>query len=219
MMFIIFMRIVSMNKEELKKYFEELARKTLCLFVDSEYSKLNLEDKPDLQSLELNCGIEVRECKDEYDGRADAFLRMYFDKNNDDSFMQDKLKEMKLNSWLYRCSETRGLVFCTYDGLSDMNERKKKIAEYIREKSKKFDGYKKFQLNGLYLFCRWPFEEWDIKEVIDYISFNNFDVIFFDCMDCIFKYDVKSNNLCKIDYDMAKYCQLLDSLKHTYNLK
>ena len=208
-----------MNKEELKKYFEELAKQTLCLFVDPKYSKLHLEDKPDLQSLELNCGIEVRECKDEYDGRADAFLRMYFDKNNDDSFMQDKLKKMKLNSWLYRDSETRGLAFCAYNGLSDMNQRKMNIAGYIKEKSEKFEEYKKIQVNGLYLFCRWSFEEWDIKEVIDYISLNNFDVIFFDCMDCIFKYESKNNELCKIDYDMVKYSQLLDSLKHAYCLE
>ena len=133
--------------------------------------------------------------------------------------MQDKLKKMKLNSWLYRDSETRGLAFCAYNCLCDRNQRKMNIARYIKEKSEKFEEYKKFQLNGLYLFCRWSFEKWDIKEVINYISLNNFDVIFFDCMDCIFKYEAKNNELCKIDYDMVKYRQLLDSLKHAYCLE
>lgn len=208
-----------MNKEKIKKYYEELAKQTLTLFVDSRYLSLDLKDKPDLQSIELNCGIEVRECMDEYDGRADAFVRMYFSKDNDDSFMRDKLKQMKLDSWLYRDPETGGLAFSAYNGLGDMNYRKKKIADYIKEKSTKYDNYMKFHINGLYLFCRWSFEELDIKEIIEYITINSFDVIFFDCMDCIYKYEPKDNSLGKINYKMDEYARMLDALKLKYNLK
>lgn len=207
-----------MNSEKLKKYYEELAKRTLSTFVDSKYSLLQLVDKPDLQSNELDCGIEVRLCEDEYDGRADAFLRIYFSKDNEDSFMQEKLKQMKLNSWLYRDKATGALAFCAYSGLTDMNQRKKRIAEYIEEKSKKFKEYTKFNLNGLYLFCRWSFKDWDIKEIIKYITINEFNIIFFDCIDCIYKYESYSKVITRNDFTMDAYSKILDSLNMTYKL-
>lgn len=205
--------------KNLKTYYEELAKNTLGEFVDGEFSALKLSDKPDLQSSKLGIGIEVRECKNEQDGRADAFTRETFGTDMTITERQAKMEKMGVHGWLYQDPKSKAVVFSQTCGLFDVNKRKEEIANFIAEKTEKFKSYKKFNLNCLYLFCHWDYERKDIDDVTKMIVSNSFDCIFFDCMDCLFTFDSRTNSLEKYDFRLdvdRTYRDMLSKLKDKY---
>lgn len=205
--------------KNLKTYYEELAKNTLAGFVDGKFSVLKLSDKPDLQSNKLGIGIEVRECKNEQDGRADAFTRETFGTCMTTNERQAKMEKMGVNGWLYQDPKSNAVVFSQTCELFDVNKKKEEIANFIAEKAEKFNAYKKFNLNCLYLFCHWNYERKDIDDVTKMMLSNPFDCIFFDCLDCVFAFDSKTKHLDKYDFRLdadSTYGDMLSELKDKY---
>lgn len=205
--------------KNLKIYYEELAKNTLAEFVDGKFAALKLSDKPDLQSSKLGIGIEVRECKNEQDGRADAFTRETFGTDMTINERQAKIEKMGVNGWLYQDPKSKAVVFSQTCGLFDINKKKEEIANFIAEKAEKFKAYKKFNLNCLYLFCHWNYQRKDIDDVTKMILSNPFDCIFFDCMDCLFTFDCRTNSLEKYDFRLIvdrTYSDMLSKLRDKY---
>ena len=198
--------------KNLKTYYEELAKNTLAEFVDGKFAALKLSDKPDLQSSKLGIGIEVRECKNEQDGRADAFTRETFGTDMTITERQAKMEKMGVHGWLYQDPKSKAVVFSQTCGLFDVNKKKEEIANFIAEKTEKFKSYKKFNLN-------WDYERKDIDDVTKMIVSNSFDCIFFDCMDCLFTFDSRTNSLEKYDFRLdvdRTYRDMLSKLKDKY---
>ncbi len=205
--------------KDLKKYYEDLAKHTLTLFVNQKFEHLELLDKPDLQSDYLNVGIEVRECKNDDDGRTDAFIRETF--NSDYSFEErkDKMRKMKVSGYLEQLPNSSGIIFSSSEGLSNIESIILKVLEAIIDKNVKFNTYKKFSLNCLYLFCKWNFQHFDIKEIIERIEVNNFDIIYFDCEDCLYSYDFREKSMNEYRFKLEEddsYAVMLRNLKNKY---
>lgn len=208
--------LYKMEKVNSKNYYEELAKETLKNFVDIIFGCLKIIDRPDLQSEAIGWGIEVRECKDDYEGRYDYYIRHYFKKNNAISFLIENARKLHLKPLINLDSKTGIIISAFSEEMSDMECKKRKIVEYIEEKNKKTKKYKKFKNNGLYLFCKWTYEEIDVKGIIDKLSSINFSHLFFDCMDCIYVFNVEKNNLQKISFDMEIYKKTIKTLKSKY---
>ncbi len=86
------------------EYYEELAKNTLATYVDKKYEGLELHDRPDLQSKELDIGIEVTLAKDDQENWDDAFARETF--NSTEKITLDEAKanqaKMKASGDLYQ---------------------------------------------------------------------------------------------------------------------
>lgn len=78
----------------LTKYYEEIAKEKLACFVDERFKRLELKDKPDLQSEELDIGIEVTRCLNKEDGATDAFDRETVSSNMTAEERTEKLERM-----------------------------------------------------------------------------------------------------------------------------
>ena len=95
----------------LTKYFEEIAKEKLACFVDERFQCLELKDKPDLQSEELDIGIEVTRClnkkdknkEDEEDeGATEAFVRETFGSNMSFEERKEIMRKTHASGELYQ---------------------------------------------------------------------------------------------------------------------
>ena len=69
----------------------------------------------------------------------------------------------------------------------------------------------------LYLFCRWPYSKEDILEIIDNITVNKFDIIFFDCMDKLYSY--KDKLIKEYAFKKDLYATILENLRKEFFIK
>lgn len=207
-------------KNSIKYYYEELAKELLSAFIDEKFKDSNLADKPDIQSNDgISFGVEVMVCVSSYEGIVEAFGRMYFNKNNTDSDLEKKINAMKLNGSIMRDGSNSWRALLPQKGMSSVMAKKEHIAQCAEAKScKEETGYKIFNENLLFLFCKFAYNIADIKDIVSLITKNSFDIIFFECMGEIFAYHKNNGDI--ISYEFLNenlYHKILKNLKLKYH--
>lgn len=208
----------------LTKYFEEIAKEKLACFVDERFKCLELKDKPDLQSEELDIGIEVTRCLNKKDknnednkdeGATEAFCRETISSNMSFEERKTKMQKMKAYCVLYQSNDGKVIAHCV-----PQNPKKKMetILESIEEKSVKSKGYRKFKTNCLYLFVNMQFDEYEIRDIIDGVDVNRFDCLFIDIENGIYVYSSKTQGLTFYEFPDEKLTGIIDLLKWKYHI-
>lgn len=200
----------------IKEYCEELAKELLTTFVNEKYKDSKILDKPDIQSNDgTSFGVEVTECMSSYDGTAEAFARMYFNKSNTNEELEEKMSKMKLDCLILHDDSNSWRTFSSTQGMFDVTKKKKEIADCIKSKNiKKEEGYKLFNENSLFLFCKFSYNMCDIKDIVANIYDNYFDLIFFECTGVMFVYYKNNNKIISYNYsENDSYSKILDILK------
>lgn len=156
------------------KYYEKFAQ----LILNNQLN-LNLKnlDKPDLQ--EINIGIEVTRAVRGINARVNKVFQYNYANDKRERNSEIKKQAVSLNV-LEHLSFVNNNA-CTSVSY-DFNQEKEVIMNSINDKNRKFKDYKKFKLNGLFIYTQ-VFES-DIYEISMYIkeiideNFNNFDIIY-----------------------------------------
>ena len=199
----------------LTKYFEEIAKEKLACFVDERFKCLELKDKPDLQSEELDIGIEVTRCLNQEDGTTDAFDRETVSSNMTAEERIGKLERMKAKGEIRQLDDGKTIIHIVFP---DLLEKKKTLLQSIKEKFFKSKGYKKFKTNCLYLFLDWQFDENELKEIINGVDDNPFDHLFIDIEDGVYVYSSKTQGLTFYEFPDEKLTGITDPLKWKYHI-
>lgn len=208
----------------LTKYFEEIAKEKLSCFVDERFKRLELKDKPDLQSEELNIGIEVTRClnkkdknkEDEEDeGATEAFVRETFGSNMPFEERKEIMRNTHASGVLYQSNDGKVIAHCM---LQDPKKKMETIRESIKEKGVKSKGYKKFKTNCLYLFVNMQFDECEIRDIIDGVDDNLFDYLFIDIEDGVYVYSSKIQKMTFYKFPDEKLTSIIDPLKWKYHI-
>lgn len=204
-----------MKKKYDKKYYEELALRTLYTFVDEAYYELKNLDKPDLQSSNKKIGIEVVRGINEHEGRCQTFINEYFLEESNLKFLHRKMKDMNIGSAeIFVDDKTKMKAFCAYDGLEDMHDKMKFLSIRIQNKISLFKTYEQiFNFRGIYIFCGWCFNKEDIYEIVSHLDKPiDIDMIYFDCQNCIQLYNTEDNIIECFLFDEEKYKQILRNI-------
>lgn len=199
----------------LTKYFEEIAKEKLASFVDERFQCLELKDKPDLQSEELDIGIEVTRCLNKEDGATDAFDRETVSSNMTAEERTEKLERMKAKGEIRQLDDGKTIAHIVFP---DLLEKKKTLLQSIKEKGFKSKGYKKFRTNCLYLFLDWQFDENELKEIINGVDDNPFDHLFIDIEDGVYVYSSKTQGMTFYRFHKKKLSGIIDPLKWKYHI-
>lgn len=205
-----------MKKKYGKKYYEELALKTLYTFVDETFCELKNLDKPDLQFLNKKIGIEVVRGINEHEGRCQTFLNDYFLGETNLDFLHQKMETMKIGEAEIFVDDRTGVkAFCAYRGLEDMHVKMENLSIRIQKKISLFKTYEqKFNSRGIYIFCGWCFNKDDIFEIVSHLDKPiDIDMIYFDCQNCIHSYNTKDNTIESFLFDMEKYKHILSNIE------
>lgn len=208
----------------LTKYYEEIAKEKLACFVDERFKRLELKDKPDLQSEELNIGIEVTRClnkkdknkEDEEDeGATEAFVRETFGSNMSFEERKEIMRKTHASGELYQSNDGKVIAHCM---LQDPKKKMETIRESIKEKGVKSKGYKKFKTNCLYLFVNMSFNEYEIRNIIGGVDDILFDHLFIDIEDGVYVYSSKTQELTFYEFPKKKLSVIIDPLKWKYHI-
>lgn len=199
----------------LTKYYEEIAKEKLACFVDERFKLLELKDKPDLQSEELDIGIEVTRCLNKEDGVTDAFDRETISSNMPFEERKEKMQNMHASGVLYQSNDGKVIGHCLFQ---DLKKKMWTIRESIKEKGVKSKDYKKFKTNCLYLFVNMLFDEYRIKETINGVADNSFDFLFIDCVNGIYVYSSKTQEMTFYEFPDEKLTSIIDPLKWKYHI-
>lgn len=208
----------------LTKYYEEIAKEKLACFVDERFKCLELKDKPDLQSEELDIGIEVTRClnkkdknnEDEEDeGATEAFDRETISSNMPFEERKEKMQKMHASGVLYQSNDGKVIGHCLFQ---DSKKKMRTIRESVKEKGVKSKGYKKFKTNCLYLFVNMSFDEYEIKETINRVADNPFDFLLIDCVNGVYVYSSKAQEMTFYEFPDEKLTGIIDPLKWKYHI-
>lgn len=199
----------------LTKYYEEIAKEKLACFVDERFKLLELKDKQDLQSEELDIGIEVTRCLNKEDGVTDAFDRETISSNMAVEERIGKLERMRAKGKICQLDDGKTIAHIVFP---DLLEKKKTLLQSIKEKIVKSKGYKKFKTNCLYLFLDWQFDENELEEIINEVDDNLFDHLFIDVEDGIYVYSPKTQEMTFYEFSVEKLTGIIDPLKWKYHI-
>lgn len=129
-----------------KYYFEKYAQLTLGI---TEYGdSFTLDDKPDLQNAEKGIGIEVVNVETKEQGILRCIWNQYSGHGLSSNEFREKIRNPKLKQKVipdcgFMAMEVRS---------GDTQELVDFTIEVIRDKSRKYENYKHFTKNGLYLY-------------------------------------------------------------------
>lgn len=194
-----------------KEYSEKLAKDTLGSFIDPIFFDYINSDCPDIQSMDGTVGIEVVRAMSEYDGRALAFSNKYFQPKYSTKFLKKQMSKMKIYGEIIEIPNSNIRVFSPTKGLLETDVSIKIIIDKINDKILLFRNYDKiFEFKQLYVFCHGSYENFDIEYVIRNIkNLSEMEIIFFDNMDKIYKYEVNNHILKCIKFDMTLYPKII----------
>ena len=201
-----------------KYYYEELAKEILTLFICRDFNLLKMSDKPDLQSDELSCGIEVVEGISSQNGLENAYIRLTFNTNMTFKERINKGTAMKVTDFA-ELKEIDG-AFVLENRINNVESLKKEIIAKINQKSEKIANYKQFKENDLFVFCNDEYELSDIKDIVSKLADQQkFNQIFFSCTEYIIAYISKTNDFYERFYhENESYYKMLKKLKKKYGI-
>lgn len=188
------------NKEEI------LARKCLELLVNRNFLKLLISDRPDLQSQELNVGIEVTTSRNTNDRKKINFLNKYLhgknlNANQKKAIIDRHAKELKgLEKDI--TVEKNGLSYCKLE-----SEHYENILNCIKNKKMKAKDYVKFESNQLFIITQTiSLDSLMLLGIFDKIKNSKFDIIYIYCLDVLYILDCIHNKIDEreIDGDINK---------------
>ena len=181
-----------------KYFYEKVSKDTLAAFVDEKIAFFLNLDRPDIQSENKEIGIEVTRGMTTYEGNAQSFFNQYFKRDNSTEFLINKMKKMKIKyGEIITFQGTNVRAFSPYSGLISMMKKKKQVGNSIVSKINSFKTYNKnFKSKRVYVFCGWVYELHDNKDIINFIeNYYDIDILYFDCMDRIYIYNVRNRSL------------------------
>ncbi len=153
-----------------KEIFEEYARHAVSFLLGLPLRDLLNSDRPDLQSAPCKIGIEVTRAISQEQAIAEKEMVR---KQPYGLFRPDIL-------W----PEGRG-VYVSDPKIHAAPEEYAYLVARIADKSVKFDGYTRFDLNGLYCFV--PSEQLEhTANIIERCVASPFDTVLFDCVNSIY---------------------------------
>ena len=180
-----------------KEYFENKAIELLREYFGMQ-NFVNL-DKPDLQNITDNIGVEVRRAIDTEDGKREGYVNANFTSQKPLEEKNEQLEKRKIMGKVLDLGFAHVLIPETYGSTSFIKEGYKKIVDSFFDKLSKLNGggYTHFSTNALFLFCEHANEQWEIGMIINDINANlrtkknesdiMFDVIFFDTIQHLHK--------------------------------
>lgn len=181
-----------------KTFFEHYARLMLIETYDPAYRGLSVSDKPDLQSAELDCGIEVTQAISETEGRCNFDVINRFKERG---FGYEDIRFEVIR----RASEQtdRPVNIPRENRLFDPDVTFNLVQERIVDKLEKLNrNYRIYTMNGLYLFAETPLlSEFDIRLITTFIELAEedyritFDLYFVDCIDLLYVYHSQKRTL------------------------
>lgn len=187
-----------------KTYFEIYAKKTLeYCYNDSWLDKLESKrEKPDLQSEELDIGIEVTRTLQTREGNINHIFNEFINKNKDFNIMKYEIES--LGGEISKIGNST--VMSPTKGLCDFKNHIDDLVESIKVKTiEKLPNYKKFSKNMLYIFTETAlFNKDDITKTFNVLNQElpkenpKFDLYFINCIDKMFVVDVNGNILNEI---------------------
>ncbi len=175
-----------------KTYFEIYAKKTLEYYYDKSWKNCFsvTEEKPDLQSDELDIGIEVTRVLQKRDGKIDSIFNDYISKNIDFERLENDINS--LGGFVCKIGEST--VMSHSKGLTDFQNNIDNLIYTIKKKTiEKLPNYKNFAKNMLYVFTSQAlYTEFDIKEAFTLLNQElckidlKFDLYFLNCFNKIY---------------------------------
>lgn len=155
-----------MNKQQ----YELLAKLILKYYVSNDFDKLVLSDRPDLQSCDIDFGIEVtRGINSDQGHDADIFDKSH---KNEGLSLKEISKLEKHGKVVKKVLNDKSLFHVGYfAGYGDIDVSYKDIDNAIDSKCKKYEEYKKFKNNGIFIFIESPLI--DSEDIKKYIYFNH----------------------------------------------
>ena len=165
--------------------------------------KLELVDKPDLQDETNNIGIEVTIAKDKVDGIFDSVWNEWTGKGITSNEFRDKFTNTYFKEKIIPDMEHPVCVKVN----GNLDPVITKILGAIETKSEKFKGYKKFNKNGLFIYCPEPLwkEQFSVLTQCVYEVKHPFD------------FSTKDNNCFRTPMMPVywHYCSWLQCIKHS----
>ena len=202
---------VSVENKFSGKYHEHYAMLSLEHCYNSDWNVFDVtKESPDLQSCDLDVGIEVtRAIISHDDGIAKTIAGTYFGKGLSTEDISDAV-EKYFPKFGGELGSAGGCTFISHTkGIYDFESHKLKLTERIKSKTYKLNGnYKIFQNNHLYIFTgSGLFEK---EDVIAAVAVSNeeikmfdkkYDLYFVNCIDKLFVVDRASMNIQEITID------------------
>lgn len=176
--------------------------------------KLELVDKPDLQDETNNIGIEVTIAKDKVDGIFDSVWNEWAGKGITSNEFRDKFTNTYFKEKIIPDMEHPVCVKVN----GNLDSVITKILGAIKTKSKKFNGYKKFDKNGLFIYCPEPLweEQFSVLKQRIYEGIYPFDFFIISMTNKMLL--IENNELKIYDIDFDKIEQLTqESLDFSQN--
>lgn len=187
-----------------KTYFEIYAKKTLEYCYDERWINKfeSKREKPDLQSEELDIGIEVTRTLQTREGKMNHIFNEFINKRKEYNIMKYEIES--LGGEISKIGNST--VMSPTKGLCDFKNNIDDLVDSIKVKTiEKLPNYKKFSKNMLYIFTHTaPFTKSDIVETFNILNQElpkdnpKFDLYFINCIDEMFVVDVNGNILNEI---------------------
>lgn len=177
-----------------KNYFEKYARLTIKYIYPYFEKNFVNGDKPDIQNIKENIGIEVCRAENDNDGKFNSFVNEHIKSDKSDEELNYLLcKRLKIKGKFPNLIKTISgcRIFNQHLGLIDFDSYISKVIMCINNKNKKINIYNKehvWKYLGLYIFAGVTFENHDIKNVISKIpkTKEHFDFYIINCMDTLY---------------------------------
>lgn len=190
---------------EYDKLYNELYALIKLQHIDSRFKSVSVEEKlkgnmeaPDLQSSNLDYGIEVTRAYPDYVEMEYAVLRSMGNRGKSAKEISDFIDTKGLNKDL-----KNKIIVDDYDGHAGIfceNDCSKYhidvIKDRLNKKNKKFmkPEFKKFKNNYLYVNCEGLLNDRDLINAVSDIDLK-FDSVFFDCENIVYEYNSESKNM------------------------
>ena len=201
-----------------KRYYEKFALYSLESLFKEEFVHFVCAESPDLQDDFDNIGIEVTRGISDYEGRFKRLCNECTERNLSLKARFKQANRMFRKNFLGVFHESNGWVITD----PSYGKRKEKfhvetILEKIEIKSDKLERiYKKFNVNGLYIFAEFPLNLLDIVLIASKISKRplSFDYYFINVPGKL--YFINANDGCtvrKIDFSPGAWQKLVEKAK------
>lgn len=196
-----------MKKKYNKRYLEIYAMLTLSKYLNLDLDIENLKERPDLQSKELDIGIEVTQAITEQDGLYNALYQQYFGKGYKSKYIKKMiLKNKRFTGQIY---EIDGKVYIApSDETISADSYLEKLENSILKKLRKLtQGYTLFSSNCLYLYTNTyllkPEDIYRFFSKLDTSEFKlQFDIYYINCIDKIYLFNKNNHNFKEYDINI-----------------
>lgn len=150
-----------------------------------------------MQSETLNMGIEVVRAITEHDGLTYHLINSYFGKGlSGDQIVAAINKNNTKGKFKGSVQSIDGVaVISPTKGLYDSAKHRNLVIDKLNEKSRLFEQYKHYKINGLYCITQTSLiDESDYPYIIEACKKSVFNLVFIDCNNTILQWNASSDD-------------------------